>query len=119
MAESMPRGTPVKLAITIGIVGALTLGVPARADDAPKSLHYLNGHFEPANLAVAAHTPFKVEVSNQDGAAIEFESFELHRERVVRPGETITVFIPALAPGNYDFFDDFHHDAPKGVIVAK
>ena len=115
----MPRGTRTTIAITIGIIGALALAVPARADDAPKSLHYLNGHFEPANLAVPANAPFKVQVSNQDGAAIEFESFELHRERVVRPGETITVYIPALAPGDYDFLDDFHHDAPKGVIVAK
>ena len=115
----MLRRTRAKIAITIGIIGALALAVPARADDAPKSLRYLNGHFEPANLAVPANAPFKVQVSNQDGAAIEFESFELHRERVVRPGETITVYIPALAPGDYDFFDDFHHDAPKGVIVAR
>ena len=115
----MLRGTRTIIAITIGIIGALALAVPARADDAPKSLRYLNGHFEPANLAVPANAPFKVQGSNQDGAAIEFESFELHRERVVRPGETITVYIPALAPGDYDFFDDFHHDAPKGVIVAK
>ena len=115
----MLRGTCATIALKIGISSALALGAPARADDAPKSLRYLNGHFEPANLAVAANAPFKVEVSNQDRAAIEFESFELHRERVVRPGETITVYIPALAPGDYDFFDDFHHDAPKGVIVAK
>ena len=115
----MHRGTAATLAITIGISGALAFVVPARAEEAPKSLRYLNGRFEPSNLAVAAHAPFKVQVTNQDGAAIEFESFELHRERVVRPGETITVFIPALAPGDYDFFDDFHHDAPKGVIVAK
>ena len=115
----MFNGTLARIAITIGIISALALGVPAHADEAPKSLHYLNGHFEPFNLAVPANAPFKMQVSNQDGAAIEFESFELHRERVVRPGETITVFIPALAPGNYEFFDDFHHDAPKGVIVAK
>ena len=89
------------------------------AEDAPLVVHYQNGHFDPANLAVPANSAFKVAVTNQDSTTIEFESFELHRERVVRPGETITVFLPALAPGNYPFFDDFHPDAPKGVIVAK
>ncbi len=96
-----------------GLVG------PARADEPPLTLHYLKRHFEPDNLAVSANKAFKMAVTNNDSATIEFESFELHRERVVRPGETITVFIPALAPGNYEFFDDFHQDAPKGVIVAK
>jgi Cupredoxin-like domain len=107
---------------TVTLILAIALGAApaaARADETPQSLHYQNGHFEPSNLAVRANAPFKVQVANFDSAPIEFESFELHRERVVRPGETITVFIPALAPGNYEFFDDFHHDAPKGVIVAK
>lgn len=114
----MPRSSFEGLALVLGIMAVASLA-PAQADERSAPLRYLNGHFEPSNLVVAANTPFQVQVTNQDGAAIEFESFELHRERVVRPGETITVFIPALHPGEYEFFDDFHHDAPKGVIVAK
>ena len=115
----MLRGTRLTLATMIGTIGLAAFGRGARAAEAPVSLHYLNGRFEPSKLAVTANAPFKVEVTNQDAAVIEFESFELHRERVVRPGATITVFIPALAAGSYAFFDDFHHDAPPGVIVAK
>jgi hypothetical protein len=77
------------------------------------------GRFEPAEFVVPAGAAFKVVVTNAEGAPIEFESFELHRERVVQPGDTITVYIPALAPGAYTFFDDFHPDTPEGKIVAK
>jgi hypothetical protein len=114
----MPRRSIVIL-IAAGTLGALALGRPAKADTAVTQVRFQNGHFEPANLNVSANQPFKVSVTNQDSAPIEFESFELHRERVVRPGETITVFIPALPAGNYEFFDDFHHQAPKGLIVSK
>ena len=48
----------------------------------------------------------------------EFESFELHRERVIQPGQTITVYLPALKSGRYPFFDDFHKTA-EGAIVAR
>jgi heme/copper-type cytochrome/quinol oxidase subunit 2 len=82
-------------------------------------LRFENGSFVPAQIRVPANRPFTVKVTNQSDAAIEFESFELHRERAVPPGETITVHMPSLAPGNYQFFDDFHHEVPKGLIVSQ
>ncbi len=108
----------IKSLLLVSLFFALAPAV-IRADEPPLALDYQNGHFEPNNLPVPANKAFKIAVANHGSTAIEFESFELHRERVVAPGETITVFIPALAPGNYPFFDDFHHDAPQGVIVAK
>jgi heme/copper-type cytochrome/quinol oxidase subunit 2 len=98
----------------------LALAAYSFADDGPMAqLRFEHGSFAPAQLTVPANTPFKVKVTNQSDAAIEFESFELHRERVVPPGETITVHMPSLAPGNYQFFDDFHHEVPKGLIVSQ
>src|SRR5579863_8884488 len=70
------------------------------------------GRFNPAQLEVAPNQPFKVHVTSAEKTPIEFESFELRRERVVRPGETITVNMPGLSPGTYKFFDDFHRDTP-------
>ena len=54
---------------------------------------------------------------NQGSSAIEFESFELNRERVVQPGQTIIVKLPKLDPGQYHFFDDFHRET-HGVLVV-
>jgi uncharacterized protein (DUF58 family) len=94
-------------------------GRTVRADDAAPEITLRSGRFEPAELLVRANAPFRLRVTNADPAAIEFESFELHRERVVQPGETITVYLPALPPGRYKIFDDFHRDTTEGAIVAE
>ena len=90
----------------------------ARAAD-DSSLRFQSGNVEPASLTLPANTPTKLKVTNAGDAAVEFESFELHRERVVQPGQTITVYIPALAPGTYPFFDDFSHGATTGEIISR
>jgi heme/copper-type cytochrome/quinol oxidase subunit 2 len=92
--------------------------VPIRAAG-DSSLRFHAGAVEPASLTLPANTPIKLQVTNDGDTAVEFESFELHRERVVQPGQTITVYIPALPPGTYPFFDDFSHGAVKGEIVSR
>ena len=104
--------------LALAAVSVLRAGA-ARADDAVFDIAVAQGKFDPVELVVPADTAFKVRVTNRDGAAIEFESFELHRERVVQPGETITVLLPALKTGRYAYFDDFHDDTPHGAIVVK
>jgi hypothetical protein len=91
----------------------------AWGEDAAPEIKVAHGRFDPAQIVVAANRAFNVRVTNADTAAIEFESFELHRERVVQPGETITVFMPALTPGTYPFYDDFHRETPAGAIVVR
>ena len=108
-------------AFALGLSSAvLALAGASFADDGVMAqLRFEHGNFAPAQLTIPANKPFKVKVTNHSDSAIEFESFELHRERVVPPGETITVRMPSLAPGNYQFFDDFHHEVPKGLIVSQ
>ena len=116
----MPRRIHLKsLAFATALVASTALGAPSFASDDASEIHFRNGRFEPAQLVVPANTPFKVQVTNSDTAAIEFESFELHRERVVRPGQTITVLMAPVAPGSYKFFDDFHQGTAEGAILAK
>ena len=103
------------VAVTASLVGVRMV----LATDGVIEIKMTEGRFEPLEVVVPASAAFQVHVTNADKAAIEFESFELHRERVVQPGETITVYIPALQPGSYPFFDDLHDDTPHGTIVAK
>jgi Cupredoxin-like domain len=108
------------IAFATAVIASISLSAPTFASDGDASeIHFRNGRFEPAQLVVPANTPFKVQVTNLDTAAIEFESFELHRERVVRPGQTITVLMAPVAPGSYKFFDDFDHGVAEGAILAK
>ncbi len=106
------------IALVLGVIGMLASTATSRADDIIVELQVQNGHFEPADLIVKANTPFKLKVTNADKSPIEFESFSLNREREVAPGQTVTVYLPALAPGTYEFFDDFHR-SNKGTITAK
>jgi heme/copper-type cytochrome/quinol oxidase subunit 2 len=103
---------------SLALLAGFAAPSPSAADDS-SHLRFHAGTVEPASLTLPANTPVKLQVTNAGDAAIEFESFELHRERVVQPGQTITVFIPALAPGTYPFFDDFSHGAVKGEIVSR
>lgn len=107
------------IALLVATAALALSGAPAPAEDAPIQITMHDGRFAPAEVAVPANTAIKIQVTNADAAAIEFESFELHRERVVQPGETITVYLPALRPGRYSFFDDFHRDTAEGAIVAQ
>ena len=106
------------LAASFILLAALTAPSTHAADDSSQ-LRFHSGAVEPASLTLPANTPVKLRVTNDGAAAVEFESFELHRERVVQPGQTITVYIPALPPGTYSFVDDFSHGAVKGEIVSR
>jgi len=88
-------------------------------DDTVVDLRFESRRFSPQTITVPANRPFKIKIVNADKEAVEFESFKVNREKVVGPGETVVVSMPALKPGSYDFYDDFHTDVPEGKIVAK
>jgi Cupredoxin-like domain len=90
----------------------------ARADE-PAQINFQDQRFTPQVLNIPAGHPSAIRVTNSSNETIEFESFKLNREKALTPGQTIIVQIPALTPGSYDFYDDFHQDVPEGAIVAK
>lgn len=90
----------------------------AAADTQSASLIIRNRAFDPAELDVPAGQKIELHVRNADAAAAEFESSELHREKVVPPGQEVVVFIGPLRAGSYEFFDDFNPRA-RGHIVAR
>jgi hypothetical protein len=101
-------------------VAALALLGLAGAAHAASSieLRYEDHHFVPASLNVPAGQALTLRVINASKETIEFESFKLNREKPVEPGRSALVRLPALSPGSYDFYDDFHQDVPQGSIVA-
>jgi plastocyanin len=104
--------------VSLAGVLLLTSGAGAMVPDQPL-IQFENHHFSPQTLNVPAGQKLEIKVVNNSQETIEFESFKLNREKVVTPGETITVHLPELSAGNYDFYDDFHQDVPEGTIVAK
>lgn len=83
------------------------------------SIKALGGILEPAMIEVPAGTRFKIEIENEGSDPIEFESSDLHLEKVLAGGAKSYLVINALKPGTYTFFDDFHPDTGKVHIVVK
>ncbi len=81
-------------------------------------IRFIHHRFLPGKVDVPAGVPLTVRVVNASKERIEFESFKLNREKVVVPGQTLIVRLPALRPGSYDFYDDFDGTVPNGAIVA-
>src|SRR5882757_3255559 len=79
------------IALAATLLDPFALNGAARADDDSSRLSFHNGAVEPASLTLPANKAVKLRVTNLGNAVIEFESFELNRERVVQPGQTITV----------------------------
>jgi len=100
------------------LLALVALGTPARADDAGVQLDVTEAGFAPAEIRGPAGERIKIAVTNRTAAAIEFESFELNRERVVQPGQTVSVYVSGLDKGRYEFFDDFNQ-ARRGVLVIE
>lgn len=98
---------------------ALLLTWPAAAaDTATASLTIRDRAFEPAELEVPAGQKIELHIRNADAAASEFESAELHREKVVPAGQEVVIFIGPLRAGRYEFFDDFNPRS-RGHVVAR
>lgn len=107
------------VASSLIILATVALATDARADDVVVELRFENHRFTPQTVTVPANQPLRIKIINASKETIEFESFKLNREKVVGPGETIIIPLPALSPGSYDFYDDFHEDVPEGMIIAK
>jgi high-affinity iron transporter len=119
VASRVISRVPVRSVAVAMVLGAALAGLaPARADDLP-TLVFHNHRFEPDRIQVPAGAKFQLKVKNTDDTADEFESVDLNREKLVAPGQTITVFLGPLTPGEYKFFGDFHQDTAQGVLVAK
>jgi plastocyanin len=106
----------LQLGLAFGIL-ALALGTASAEDDV---LVVIKDHrFSPSDVKVKSNTKIKLVIRNEDVSAEEFESFSLNRERVIQAGRSITIYLPPLKPGSYEFFGDFHPDTAKGKVIAE
>jgi len=104
---------------SLGILAAmLVAAAPSFAAD-DLSLTIKDHRFEPATIEVPAGERVKLTVTNADKTPEEFESHDLHVEKVIPGGQTISVYIGPLEAGTYAFVGEMHEDSAKGEVVAK
>lgn len=107
--------------VCIALAALLFTEVVTRADEPANevSLTIENNRFYPEEIKVKAGTPFVLIITNKDQSAEEFESLELRIEKIIPAGKTLRLRMPALKPGTYRVFGDFHEKTAKGRIVAE
>src|SRR5580658_11057143 len=98
---------------------ALTLGAAAvRADDAVSLSITIKDHqFDPAELHAPPGQTIAIHVKNLNTIVSEFESSDLHFEKIVPVGSEAVVYVRPQQPGRYNFYDDFHHQTQGYLIV--
>ena len=107
-----PRSLPVASALLLACAVR-----PAIAGE-PVQLTLKDHGFTPATFKAQANERFRIEITNQDSTPAEFESTDLRAEKIVVPGGKIAVMAGPLKPGTYSFFDDYHPDTAKGVLIV-
>jgi Cupredoxin-like domain len=108
----------MRLPARLLVVMFLLAATPALADDPTFSIVLKNNQFVPSEVSIPAGVKVKLVVRNENATPSEFESTQFHREKVVPPGQEITVFVGPLDLGSYEFFDDFHPET-RGHLVVK
>ena len=105
-----------------GMTLVLLTSANARAADSTGAVVNLtieNHKFTPAQVAVPAGQPATITINNLDPLAEEFDSSDLHIEKVVAGKSSGTVHLHPLDAGTYKFMGEYHSDTAQGVVVAK
>lgn len=110
---------PVILLLSFSLISVPSNGLADAEKDEEIKITIKDSKFNPQEIKVKAGKKIKLIVTNSDKSAAEFESTDLDREKVVPPGQSITVLLPKLEPGTYVFFDHFHPKTPKGKIIVE
>lgn len=106
------------LPIVLMVAAAPPFSHAVRADDAISvSLTIQDRKFEPAELHAPAGRAIEIHVKNLSPIPSEFESSDLHFEKIVPVGKEAVVHVRPQQPGRYNFFDDFHRET-QGVLVV-
>lgn len=101
------------------IISAMSSGAGrAAAQETTIQLTVKNHSFQPSQISGPANASIVLRVKNPDAAAMEFESVSLRVEKVIAANSEGVIRLRPLAPGRYEFFDDFHQQT-RGALVIR
>ncbi|HYV69248.1 MAG TPA: cupredoxin domain-containing protein [Pseudolabrys sp.] len=110
-------GIIARILLAASLVGGTCLGVNAQ-QTASVTVSVKNHRFQPTEIHAPPNVPIELRVKNLDSAPMEFESVSLRVEKVVTGNGEGIIRLRPLAPGRYEFFDDFHPET-RGALVTK
>lgn len=109
-------GRPL-FALLLAAAACSAAGAVLAADPIALSITLNDHKFDPPELHAPPGQAIAIHVKNLNPIVSEFESSDLHFEKIVPVGSEATVYVRPLQPGRYTFFDDFHHET-QGLLVV-
>lgn len=106
-----------RFVLTAMLTAAITVSGIALAGELNPVLIISRQQFEPQELVLSPAVKLKLIIRNIGKLPAEFESDDLSCEVVVPGNSEVTIYVGPLAPGRYQFFNDFNH-AMQGVVVV-
>ncbi len=100
------------------IMATSAVAVSAAAQETTIQITVKDHGFQPSQITGPANASIVLHVRNLDAAAMEFESVSLRVEKVVAANSEGVIRLRPLAPGRYEFFDDFHQQT-RGALVVR
>ena len=113
------RKLALRYGLALGVLAGLSMA-QAQTPAAPEIALTIEQHkFTPEEIKVKAGQPFVLVITNKDTTPEEFESKELRVEKAIPANKTLKLRMPALKPGTYKFFGEYHEATAQGRIVAE
>ena len=112
------------------MVSGIVVAGKAFAEDAPKvadvkeattniTLTLKDNKFDKEEIEVPANQKISITVKNTDATPEEFESHDLHREKIIPAGGSVNINVGPLKPGVYNFAGEKKEKTAKGKLVVK
>ena len=110
----------LKHLLSFYLIGILSIAT-ADTNDATFIITMKDGVVTPNQIDAKADSTIVIKVTNTGKSTAEFESKLLHIEKVLMSGASATFTFKNLAPGDYEFVDEFTEDqkTAHGFISVK
>lgn len=106
------------LGLALTAIGAGTAFAASSADLQVVTITLKDHHFAPDSITVPAGQKFKIDITNRDATADDFDSDDLHVDRDLKPHEHATFVVGPLKPGRYAFKGELHAATAHGEVIA-
>jgi plastocyanin len=74
--------------------------------------------FSPETITIPAGQRVKIDFTNEDASADDFDSDDLHVDKDIGPHGRTAFFIGPLKPGSYAFKGELHAATAHGTVVV-
>lgn len=105
--------------LTLAVAAAAALPATGKPADTKVVIVTLKDHqFSPNSIIVPAGERVRIDVTNRDGTADDFDSDDLHVDKDLGPHGHASFLIGPLKPGKYAFKGELHPSTAVGEIIA-